>query len=71
MELMGSYGYAYDYHVQKYKGDAKIIQTVLGGAQKDIRDVAQDSYGPFKWSGIDEWIKQGVLATERFGGARY
>ena len=71
MELMGSYGYAYDYHVEKYMRDAKIIQMVLGGAQRDILDVAQGLYGPFKWSGMDEWIKQGGLITEGFGEARY
>ena len=71
MELMGSYGYAYDFHVEKYMRDHKIIQMVLGGAQRDVLDVAQGLYGPFKWSGMDEWIKQGGLVTEGFGGARY
>jgi len=28
-------------------------------------------YGPFKWSGMDEWIRQGGLVTEGFGGPRY
>jgi len=71
MELMGSYGYAYDYHVEKYVRDYKIIQMVLGGVQRDILDVAQGLYGPFKWSGMDEWMKQGGLVTEGFGGAQY
>ncbi len=71
MELMGSYGYAYDYHVEKYMRDYKILQMVLGGAQRDILDVAQGLYGPFKWGGMDEWIKQGGLVTEGFGGPRY
>ncbi len=71
MELMGSYGYAYDYHVEKYMRDYKIIQMVLGGVQRDILDIAQGLYGPFKWSGMDEWIRQGGLVTEGFGGPRY
>lgn len=71
MELMGSYGYSYDFHVEKYLRDSKIIQMVLGGAQRDILDVAQGLYGPFKWSGMDEWIEQGGLVTEGFGTARY
>jgi len=71
MELMGSYGYAYDYNVEKYMRDYKILSMVLGGVQRDILDVAQGLYGPFKWSGMDEWIKQGGLVTEGFGGARY
>ncbi len=33
MELMGSYGYIRDYHVEKYWRDAKEIQLWLGGAQ--------------------------------------
>ena len=71
MELMGSYGYAYDYHVEKYMRDYKILSMVLGGAQRDILDVAQGLYGPFKWGGMDEWIKQGGLVTEGFGGPKY
>jgi len=62
---------AYDFHVEKYMRDHKIIQMVLGGVQRDILDVAQGLYGPFKWSGMDEWIKQGGLVTEGFGGTRY
>jgi alkylation response protein AidB-like acyl-CoA dehydrogenase len=71
MEMMGSYGYSYDYHVEKYMRDYKIIQMVLGGAQRDILDIAQGLYGPFMWSGMDEWIKQGGLVTEGFDGPRY
>ncbi len=71
MELMGSYGYTYEYHVEKYMRDYKIIQMVLGGAQRDVLDVAQGLYGPFKWTGMDEWERQGGLVTEGFGGARY
>ena len=71
MELMGSWGYAYEYNVEKYMRDAKIITMVLGGVQRDVLDIAQGLYGPFKWSGMDEWIRQGGLVTEGFGGARY
>lgn len=71
MELMGSYGYSYDYHVEKYMRDFKIVKMWLGGAQRDRLDIAQGLYGPFKWSGMDDWIRQGGLVTEGFGGARY
>ncbi len=46
MELMGSYGYAHDYHVEKYLRDSKIIQLWLGGPQLARLDVAQ-SYYPY------------------------
>jgi alkylation response protein AidB-like acyl-CoA dehydrogenase len=46
MELMGSYGYARDYHVEKYLRDSKIIQLWLGGGQLGRLDVAQ-SYYPY------------------------
>lgn len=46
MELMGSYGYARDYHVEKYLRDSKIIQIWLGGGQLGRLDVAQ-SYYPY------------------------
>jgi alkylation response protein AidB-like acyl-CoA dehydrogenase len=46
MELMGSYGYARDYHVEKYLRDSKIIQLWLGGGQLARLDVAQ-SYYPY------------------------
>lgn len=71
MELMGSYGYAYDYHIEKYMRDFKIVKMWLGGAQRDRLDIAQGLYGPFKWGGMDEWIKQGGLVTEGFGAPRY
>lgn len=71
MELMGSYGYCYDYHIEKYMRDYKVAGMWLGGAQRDRLDVAQGLYGPFKWSGMDEWLKQGGLVTEGFGAARY
>ncbi len=46
MELMGSYGYAREYHVEKYLRDSKIIQIWLGGGQLGRLDVVQ-SYYPF------------------------
>jgi alkylation response protein AidB-like acyl-CoA dehydrogenase len=46
MELMGSYGYSRDYHVEKYLRDSKIIQLWLGGGQLGRLDVAQ-SYYPY------------------------
>ena len=51
MELMGSYGYAYESHVEKYMRDFKIVKMWLGGAQRDRLDIAQGLYGPFKWAG--------------------
>jgi alkylation response protein AidB-like acyl-CoA dehydrogenase len=44
MELMGSYGYAREYHVEKYLRDSKIIQLWLGGSQLGRLDVAQGYY---------------------------
>ena len=44
MELMGSYGYVREYHVEKYLRDSKIIQLWLGGAQLARLDVAQAYY---------------------------
>jgi len=46
MELMGSYGYSTEYHVEKYLRDSKVIQLWLGGAQLARLDVAQ-SYYPY------------------------
>ena len=46
MELMGSYGYAREYHVEKYLRDSKIIQLWLGGGQLARLDVAE-SYYPY------------------------
>src|SRR5512136_1871889 len=50
MELMGSYGYARDYHVEKYLRDSKIIQIWLGGGQLGRLDVVQ-SYYPYESGG--------------------
>jgi butyryl-CoA dehydrogenase len=44
MELMGSYGYVTDYHVEKYWRDAKTLQLWEGGAQLARLDVARGYY---------------------------
>ncbi|HDG97448.1 MAG: hypothetical protein DRG71_00060 [Deltaproteobacteria bacterium] len=44
MELMGSYGYMKNYHVEKYWRDSKVIQLWLGGAQLGRLDIAQGYY---------------------------
>jgi alkylation response protein AidB-like acyl-CoA dehydrogenase len=44
MELMGSYGYVREYHVEKYLRDSKIIQLWLGGGQLGRLDMAQGYY---------------------------
>ena len=51
MQLMGSAGYAYESHIEKYMRDYKIVQMWLGGADRDRTDIAQGLYGPFKWAG--------------------
>ena len=48
IELMGSYGYAFDYHVEKYLRDIKILQLWLGGPQRALLDVALGYYH-FEW----------------------
>jgi alkylation response protein AidB-like acyl-CoA dehydrogenase len=44
MELMGSYGYIRDYHVEKYWRDVKEIQLWLGGSQLGRFDVVRGYY---------------------------
>ena len=44
MELMGSYGYVREFHVEKYLRDSKIIQLWLGGAQLGRLDVVRSYY---------------------------
>jgi alkylation response protein AidB-like acyl-CoA dehydrogenase len=62
MELMGSYGYAYESQVEKYTRDFKIVKMWLGGAQRDRLDIAQGLYGPFQWGGQDEYFRnEGLL----------
>ena len=48
MELMGSYGYAVDYHIEKYMRDVKILELWLGGPQRATLDVALGYYN-FEW----------------------
>ena len=60
MELMGSYGYSYEYEVEKYMRDYKIVKMWLGGPHRDRLDIAQGLYGPFKWSGHEEWLNKGA-----------
>jgi len=48
MELMGSYGFAFDYDVEKYLRDVKILQLWLGGPQRAILDTALGHYD-FTW----------------------
>lgn len=49
MELMGSYGYAYEYNIEKYLRDIKISQLWLGGPQRALLDVALGYYS-FEWA---------------------
>ncbi len=44
MELMGSYGYIRDYHVEKYWRDVKEIQLWLGGHQLGQFDIVRRFY---------------------------
>jgi alkylation response protein AidB-like acyl-CoA dehydrogenase len=48
MELMGSYGYAYEHCLEKYLRDVKIIQLWEGGQQRALLDIALGYY-PFEW----------------------
>jgi alkylation response protein AidB-like acyl-CoA dehydrogenase len=48
MELMGSYGYCFDYNIEKYLRDIKILQLWLGGPQRALLDVALGYY-KFEW----------------------
>ncbi len=44
MELMGSYGYVSDYHVEKYWRDAKQLQLQEGGMQLTRLDITRGYY---------------------------
>lgn len=48
MEMMGSYGYAYGYEIEKYLRDVKILQLWLGGPQRRSLDTALGYYS-FEW----------------------
>jgi len=63
MEMMGSYGYAYESHLEKYMRDFKIVQMWLGGAQRDRLDIAQGLYGPFVWGGYEAWKEKQKLSN--------
>jgi len=47
IELMGSYGYSIDYHLEKYLRDIIIVHLWLGGAQLAMLESAQAEY-PFE-----------------------
>ena len=47
IELMGSYGYCADYHVEKYLRDVIIVHLWMGGAQLTTLESAQAEY-PFE-----------------------
>jgi len=49
MELMGSYGYAFEHCLEKYLRDVKILQLWLGGPQRGRLDVALGYYD-FEWA---------------------
>lgn len=48
MELMGGYGYSFEYQVEKYLRDVKIMQQGLGGPQRDPLDAIR-AYYTFDW----------------------
>jgi alkylation response protein AidB-like acyl-CoA dehydrogenase len=48
MEFMGSYGYAFEYQIEKYYRDVKIVAQGLGGPQRDPLDTIR-SYYTFDW----------------------
>jgi len=49
MELMGSYGYSFEYNLEKYLRDVKILQLWLGGPQRALLDTALGYYS-FEWA---------------------
>jgi len=48
MELMGSYGYAFGYEIEKYYRDVVMLELWLGGQQRRILDTALGYYS-FEW----------------------
>jgi glutaryl-CoA dehydrogenase (non-decarboxylating) len=48
MEFMGSYGYSFEYQIEKYYRDVKIMQQGLGGPQRDPLDTIR-AYYTFDW----------------------
>ena len=49
IELMGSYGYSPEYHVEKYLRDAIIVRLTMGGPQLCALDVARGQYPLDLW----------------------
>ncbi len=60
MELMGNYGNAADYHVEKYWRDNKIVQLWEGGVQVGKMDIARGYYGynQFYENGLYEQMQE-------------
>jgi hypothetical protein len=50
MDLMGSYGSAHEYHVEKYMRDVKQAELWLGGRFRTQMDVMLDYYD-YEWAG--------------------
>jgi butyryl-CoA dehydrogenase len=48
MEFMGSYGYSFEYQIEKYYRDIIILQQGFGGPQRDPLDTIR-SYYTFDW----------------------
>jgi alkylation response protein AidB-like acyl-CoA dehydrogenase len=48
MEFMGGYGYSFEYQIEKYYRDVKIVTQGLGGPQRDPLDTIR-SYYTFDW----------------------
>jgi alkylation response protein AidB-like acyl-CoA dehydrogenase len=65
MELMGSYGYVTDYHVEKYWRDAKTLQLWEGGAHLARLDVARGYYDfdQFHRNELYEHIRENVARS--------
>ena len=49
MELMGSYGYSFEYDLERYLRDVKVLQLWLGGPQRALMDSAQGFY-TYDWT---------------------
>jgi hypothetical protein len=50
MDLMGSYGTAHEYHLEKYYRDVKQAELWLGGRYRTQMDVVLDYYD-YEWAG--------------------
>ena len=49
MEFMGAYGYSFEYQIEKYYRDVRIVVQGLGGPQRDPLDAIR-AYYTFDWS---------------------